>query len=41
MIALAVPGMIVARVWYYMVDLPIQQVAVLHVPGNFNPGNVR
>ena len=34
MIALAILGTIIALVWYFAVDLPIQQAAALNTPIN-------
>ena len=40
-VALAVLGTILALAWYFMVDLPVQQAAALHVPLNFDPDQVK
>lgn len=35
--ALAVFGTILALIWYFAVDLPVQQAAALHAPANAWP----
>ncbi|AGB02764.1 hypothetical protein Metfor_1739 [Methanoregula formicica SMSP] len=34
MICLAIAGTIIALVWYFAIDLPVQQAAAIHVPTN-------